>query len=128
MVILQYIILLNKKVRLKFKYFRIIIFKKFNMKKTSYILSSCLLILTFIIASCDKEEDQEQLVNCLAVGTWSLSYLSIEYDNNINTIVLLFENNMHFKIVGYFNGNNMQTLFDQKSMPIEILKLINYLR
>ena len=52
--------------------------------------------------------------------------LFYEYDNNINTIVLLFENNMHFKIVGYFNGNNMQTLFDQKSMPIEILKLINF--
>ena len=54
------------------------------MKKTSYTLSAFLFILTLIIASCDKEEDQEQLVNCLAVGTWSLSYLSIEYNNNIN--------------------------------------------
>ena len=53
------------------------------MKKTSYTLSAFLFILTLIITSCDKEEDQQQSVNCLAVGTWSLSYLSIEYNNNI---------------------------------------------
>ena len=53
------------------------------MKKTSYTLSAFLFILTLIIASCDKEEDQEQSVNCLAVGTWSLSYVTYEYNNNI---------------------------------------------
>lgn len=56
------------------------------MKKTSYTLSAFLFILTLIIASCDKEEDQQQSVNCLAVGTWSLSYLSIEYNNNIQCV------------------------------------------
>ena len=56
--------------------------KKFNMKKTSYTLSAFLFILTLIIASCDKEEDQEQPENCLAVGTWSLSHITAEDNDN----------------------------------------------
>ena len=37
-------------------------------------------------------------------------------------------NEIHFKLVGYFDGNIMQTIFHQKNIPIEILKLINQLR
>ena len=67
-------------------YILLLLKKKFNMKKTSYTLSAFLFILTLIIASCDKEEDQEQSVNCLAVGTWSLSHVTYEYNNNIQCV------------------------------------------
>ena len=41
---------------------------------------------------------------------------------------LLYENDMHFKLVGNFQEGNMITLFTKETLPIEILKLINYLR
>ena len=54
--------------------------------------------------------------------------LLYNYNVNLETIILLYEDNMHFKLIGYFNGENMQTIFNQKSMPTEILKIINFLR
>tara|TARA_Y100000590_G_C15745201_1_gene1021767 strand:- start:1712 stop:2440 length:729 start_codon:yes stop_codon:yes gene_type:complete len=54
--------------------------------------------------------------------------LLYNYNIDLDTIILLYEDNMHFKLVGYFDGNIMQTMFNQKNIPIEILKLINQLR
>ncbi len=54
--------------------------------------------------------------------------LFYEYNENLNTVILLYENDMHFKLVGYFQESNMITLFTKETLPIEILKLINYLR
>ena len=51
--------------------------------------------------------------------------LLYEFDEKLKTIILLYEDNMHFKLVGYFD-NNMITLFE--NVPQEILKLIKYLR
>tara|TARA_Y100001935_G_C17304750_1_gene511544 strand:+ start:343 stop:1083 length:741 start_codon:yes stop_codon:yes gene_type:complete len=54
--------------------------------------------------------------------------LLYEYDNQMNTIILLYEDAYHFKLIGNFQNGEMITLFNHKVMPIEILKLINYLR
>jgi hypothetical protein len=54
--------------------------------------------------------------------------LLYEYDINIKTIILLYENESHFKLIGKFQGQNMTTFFDVKTTPKEILKLIGYLR
>tara|TARA_B100000575_G_C22957882_1_gene553642 strand:+ start:57 stop:773 length:717 start_codon:yes stop_codon:yes gene_type:complete len=54
--------------------------------------------------------------------------LFYEYNENLNTVILLYENDMHFKLVGNFQEGNMITLFTKETLPIEILKLINYLR
>ena len=51
--------------------------------------------------------------------------LLYDFDEKLKTIILLYEDNMHFKLVGYFD-NNMITLFE--NVPQEILKLIKYLR
>ena len=51
--------------------------------------------------------------------------LLYEFDEKLKTITLLYEDNIHFKLVGYFD-NNMITLFE--NVPQEILKLIKYLR
>tara|TARA_B100001094_G_scaffold121359_1_gene117059 strand:+ start:8297 stop:9019 length:723 start_codon:yes stop_codon:yes gene_type:complete len=51
-----------------------------------------------------------------------------EYNENIKTIILLYENGIHFKLVGKFQGGNMTTLFTKETIPNEILKLINFLR
>tara|TARA_Y100001936_G_scaffold254128_2_gene325365 strand:+ start:4260 stop:4988 length:729 start_codon:yes stop_codon:yes gene_type:complete len=51
-----------------------------------------------------------------------------EYDEKLDTIILLYENEEHFKLIGHFQGNNMVTLFNNQTIPKEILKMINYLR
>ena len=54
--------------------------------------------------------------------------LFYEYDERLNTILLLYEDGNHFKLIGHFQEGKMVTYFNQKTIPIEILKLINYLR
>jgi len=54
--------------------------------------------------------------------------LFYEYDDNLRTIILLYEDSYHFKLVGHFQNNAMITFFDKNTIPQEILKLINYLR
>jgi len=54
--------------------------------------------------------------------------LMYEYNPLLKTVILLYENEIHFKLIGYFNGNKMNTFFSKSNIPKEILKLINYLR
>ena len=51
-----------------------------------------------------------------------------EYNEKLNTVILLYENEFHFQLIGNFQEGNMITLFTHKTIPQEILKLINYLR
>ena len=54
--------------------------------------------------------------------------LFYEYDKNIQTIILLYEDDSHFKLIGNFQGNTMVTLFSHKTIPKEILYLIKQIR
>ena len=54
--------------------------------------------------------------------------LFYKYEEGLNTIILLYEDGHHFKLVGHFQEGNMVTLFNQQTIPHEILKMINYLR
>ena len=47
-----------------------------------------------------------------------------DYNSQKNTIILLYENNIHFKLIGHFKDNNMISLFDNRNIPSEIYKLI----
>jgi len=62
----------------------------------------------------------------LTQNEWTNAYdkyaLATEYDPSKNTIILLHENNIHFKLVGHFQ-NVMRTNFTHGSMPLEIKKL-----
>jgi len=51
--------------------------------------------------------------------------ISYDYNDNNQTIILLYENEMHFKLIGYFKENQMIVLFNNKNIPNEILTLIN---
>jgi hypothetical protein len=54
--------------------------------------------------------------------------LFYEYEKSINTIILLYENELHFKLVGHFQDGQMKVLFTHQVIPCAILKLINHLR
>lgn len=47
-----------------------------------------------------------------------------EYNDDKNTIILLYEEEIHFKLVGYFSGNKMITKFNKFSIPKEILTMV----
>ena len=52
--------------------------------------------------------------------------LSDTYDPTLKTILLLYENEMHFKLIGYFMNGNMIVSFTNDTLPHEIFKMINY--
>jgi len=46
-----------------------------------------------------------------------------EYDPSHNTIILLYENEVHFKLIGHFTDNDMITLFTNETLPDEIINI-----
>ena len=48
-----------------------------------------------------------------------------EYNRNLKTIILSYENDDHFKLIGYYKDQKMNVLFKHDMLPIEILRLIN---
>ena len=47
------------------------------------------------------------------------------YKPHVITIVLLYENTNHFKLIGNFQENNMISLFNHRNLPLEIKNMIN---
>ena len=47
-----------------------------------------------------------------------------KYNDQLNTVVLLYEDEIHFRLIGHFNENRMNTYFSKNNIPNEILKLI----
>tara|TARA_B100000900_G_scaffold398460_1_gene399827 strand:+ start:1256 stop:1972 length:717 start_codon:yes stop_codon:yes gene_type:complete len=45
-----------------------------------------------------------------------------EYNPSQKTIILLYENNIHFKLIGFFK-NKMITLFNDEDIPLEIKRI-----
>tara|TARA_Y100000389_G_scaffold11373_1_gene10489 strand:+ start:242 stop:949 length:708 start_codon:yes stop_codon:yes gene_type:complete len=49
---------------------------------------------------------------------------AISYDKDRDTIILIYENNSHFKLLGHFN-DIMITNFNHNTLPLEIKRLFN---
>ena len=69
-------------------------------------------------------------INCVILysheilNTYYYYPLSDDYDPALKTIVLLYENEMHFKLVGYFMNGTMNVSFTNDTLPYEISTLI----
>ena len=50
--------------------------------------------------------------------------INYEYNDDKKSIILLYENEIHFKLIGHFSGNKMITNFDKDSIPEEILNMV----
>ena len=46
------------------------------------------------------------------------------YDHSKETIILLYENEMHFQVIGYFQDGIMKYKFKDKEIPYEIRRLV----
>ena len=54
--------------------------------------------------------------------------LLYDYDKNLDTIILLYENQIHFQLIGHFSNGNITCYFNHKTIPNEIFKLLKYIR
>ena len=76
-----------------------------------HVLCSILHINVFIL-QCDT--DRYDIYNTM-----------IEYNPNYKTIILVYQDSIHFTLVGKFINHQMEYLFTQKSLPSEIKGLYN---
>ena len=54
--------------------------------------------------------------------------LFYEYNMNNKTIILSYEDEEHFKLIGYYNDSKMIYIFNHENIPTEILRLTNIMR
>ena len=48
------------------------------------------------------------------------------YDSEKRTILLIYQNEYHFKLLGHFQETNMITYFSHRNLPKEINKIMKY--
>ena len=53
------------------------------------------------------------------------STASNDFENYDKTIMIYFSDNIHFQLIGYFNGSLMETLFYKKEIPKVVLDVYN---
>jgi hypothetical protein len=70
--------------------------------------------LNFIILNDDNE---------FAEQNFRLQRIGLDLDKTRNTIILSYYSNIHYQLVGYFNGNYMQTLFPFHEIPPEMVQI-----
>ena len=64
------------------------------------------------------------ILNCNdLVNDFSIYNTLNEYNSEYNSIFLLYEDNCHFRLIGYFNDNEMISYFDDNSIPEELIQL-----
>ena len=59
-------------------------------------------------------------INIIILDNYNIYNTLIEYDKNKSSIILLYENRIHFNLIGYFD-KYMKTYFEE--LPVEIAKL-----
>lgn len=61
--------------------------------------------------------------NELAQQEFRLQRIGIDFQKERRTIILSYYSNVHYQLVGYFNGRNMQTVFNFEELPAELLDI-----
>jgi len=51
--------------------------------------------------------------------------LGLDLNTNYKTILLHYEDTIHFTLIGYYNGHSMKSLFKWNEIPEEILQIYN---
>ena len=68
--------------------------------------------LNILILNSDSNQKKYDIYNTL-----------IEYNSNYPTIFLVYEDNCHFKLLGYFTNSNIISYFNHENIPNELIKL-----
>ena len=100
---------------IKIKEFKNLITDENNIFWGDHILIGLLmkiLNINIIIFNCNEFKNQYNIYN------------TMEYDSDKKTIILIYENESHFKLLGHFQENNMITYFCHRNLPEEIKKIM----
>lgn len=80
------------------------------------LLSEALKI-NFIILNDENEFASEE---------YSLQRTGCDLDTSRRTIILSYYFNVHYQLIGYFNGQRIQTLFNYEEIPNELLNIYKH--
>jgi len=101
---------------IKIKEFKNLITDEKNIFWGDHILIGLLmkvLNINIIIFNCNEFKNQYNIYNTME-----------KYDSGKKTILLIYENESHFKLLGHFQENNMITYFYHRNLPEEIKKIM----
>ena len=101
---------------IKIKEFKNLITDEKNIFWGDHILIGLLmkvLNINIIIFNCNEFKNQYNIYNTME-----------KYDSGKKTILLIYENESHFKLLGHFQENNMITYFCHRNLPEEIKKIM----
>ena len=68
--------------------------------------------LNFIILNDENELETQE---------YKIQRTGVDLDKNKKTIILSYYSNVHYQLIGYFNGQIMQTVFNYDEIPQEML-------
>ena len=86
-------------------------------------LLSKVLNLNFIILNSPKIDDEGNLIIKELEETYNIHSLGLPFNKSNDTIILYFLDQIHFQLVGFFNGNTIKTTFKFNELPLEIIKM-----
>ena len=101
---------------IKIKEFKNLITDEKNIFWGDHILIGLLmkvLNINIIIFNCNEFKNQYNIYNTME-----------KYNSDKKTILLIYENESHFKLLGHFQENNMITYFCHRNLPEEIKKIM----
>ena len=55
---------------------------------------------------------------------FKLYNMGVRYCEKKKTIILSYDDEEHFRLIGYYSNNNMKTLFNHKTLPEEVKNII----
>jgi hypothetical protein len=79
--------------------------------------------INIIILNSTTNEVAEEIKDNTSL--FKLYNTGVRYSKNKKTIILSYDDEIHFRLIGYLYNNNMVTLFDNKTLPVEVKTLIN---
>lgn len=75
--------------------------------------------LNFIILNSEKLDKDDNKIRGTLKERFNIHSLGMDFNPDRRTIIIYYIDSRHFKLVGYFNDDHMQTIFDE--IPEELM-------
>ena len=62
-------------------------------------------------------------INVILLNEHNIHYMVNDIYKYDNTIIIYYLSDVHFQLIGYFDGNYMQTIFNKNDIPLSLKKL-----
>ena len=62
-------------------------------------------------------------INVILLNEHNIHYMVNDIYKYDNTIIIYYLSDVHFQLIGYFDGHYMQTIFNKNNIPLSLKKL-----